>query len=207
MARTYRLCSPRWTRPTGSRAQTGDDGRHTGHDRGHGLHRGALDRPDGARLPAGLGDGALYIGVDHPRRRFVPPVTDSYGTRTWWFREYEGSAARSGVPRAGRLRRRGAGRSNPGTTGGMAPAAAVPNPAIRSGSSYALPESQPGRDLERLRRDRASRREPSISESRVRSRRVILTRGQSAALSGVYLYRMKLIDPASGATREELHGG
>jgi hypothetical protein len=38
-----------------------------------------------------LGDGTLHIGIDHlDGDSFIPP-TDSYGTRTWWYREYQGT--------------------------------------------------------------------------------------------------------------------
>jgi hypothetical protein len=41
--------------------------------------------------PSGRGDGILYWGVDHLDGDSFTPFTDSYGTRTWWYREYEGS--------------------------------------------------------------------------------------------------------------------
>ncbi len=37
--------------------------------------------------PADLGDGTLHIGIDHLDGDSFIPITDSYGTRTWWFRE------------------------------------------------------------------------------------------------------------------------
>ena len=40
--------------------------------------------------PADLGDGALFFGVTLLDGDSFTPFTDSYGTRTWWFREYEG---------------------------------------------------------------------------------------------------------------------
>jgi hypothetical protein len=40
--------------------------------------------------PAGLGDHTLFFGVDlHDCDYYSNPVTDSYGTRTWFFRERE----------------------------------------------------------------------------------------------------------------------
>lgn len=39
---------------------------------------------------SGLGDGTLWIGIDLLDGDSFTPFTDSYGTRTWWFRESEG---------------------------------------------------------------------------------------------------------------------
>jgi hypothetical protein len=44
--------------------------------------------------PAGLGDGSIFLGIDHlDGDSFGPPgpipITSSYSTRTWWFRERE----------------------------------------------------------------------------------------------------------------------
>lgn len=39
--------------------------------------------------PVDLGDGTLHIGVNHLDGDSFIPITDSYGTRTWWFREYQ----------------------------------------------------------------------------------------------------------------------
>ena len=39
--------------------------------------------------PNGRGDGSLFIGIDLLDGDSFTPFTDSYGTRTWWFRQYE----------------------------------------------------------------------------------------------------------------------
>jgi hypothetical protein len=39
--------------------------------------------------PADLGDHTVYLGVDVLDGDSYTPFTDSYGTRTWWFRQYE----------------------------------------------------------------------------------------------------------------------
>lgn len=41
--------------------------------------------------PKGRGDGVLFMGVNLLDGDSYTPFTDSYGTRTWWMREYEGS--------------------------------------------------------------------------------------------------------------------
>ncbi|MFN8549710.1 MAG: hypothetical protein U0527_17500, partial [Candidatus Eisenbacteria bacterium] len=40
--------------------------------------------------PNGLGDGTIWLGVCLQDGDSFIPFTDSYGTRTWWFRQYEG---------------------------------------------------------------------------------------------------------------------
>jgi hypothetical protein len=40
--------------------------------------------------PPDLGDGALFIGVNLLDGDSFIPATKNYGTRTWWYREYEG---------------------------------------------------------------------------------------------------------------------
>ena len=43
----------------------------------------------GLGYPAGLGDGTLWLGIDLLDGDSFLPTTDSYGTRTWWFREHD----------------------------------------------------------------------------------------------------------------------
>ncbi|HYM79808.1 MAG TPA: hypothetical protein VEY91_00180, partial [Candidatus Limnocylindria bacterium] len=40
--------------------------------------------------PPGRGDGSLFMGIDLLDGDSYTPFTFSYGTRTWWYREYEG---------------------------------------------------------------------------------------------------------------------
>lgn len=40
--------------------------------------------------PSGLGDGRIFLGINHLDGDSFTPFTDSYGTRTWWQREYGG---------------------------------------------------------------------------------------------------------------------
>jgi hypothetical protein len=39
--------------------------------------------------PTGLGDRTVFLGVNFLDGDSYLPIIDSYGTRTWWFREYE----------------------------------------------------------------------------------------------------------------------
>ena len=40
--------------------------------------------------PHGRGDGLVFLGIDLLDGDSFLPITDSYGTRTWWFRQFEG---------------------------------------------------------------------------------------------------------------------
>ncbi len=40
--------------------------------------------------PVNLGDGSMFLGVDLLDGDSFDPPSDSYGTKTWWFREHEG---------------------------------------------------------------------------------------------------------------------
>ena len=40
--------------------------------------------------PAGRGDGRIFLGINLLDGDSFTPFTDSYGTRTWWHRQYEG---------------------------------------------------------------------------------------------------------------------
>jgi len=40
--------------------------------------------------PAGRGDGRIFLGINLLDGDSWTPFTDSYGTRTWWYRQYEG---------------------------------------------------------------------------------------------------------------------
>src|SRR2546427_11083514 len=46
--------------------------------------------------PADLGDHRLFIGVDLLDGDSFTPFTDSYGTRTWWQREFAGGSGAGG---------------------------------------------------------------------------------------------------------------
>ncbi len=41
--------------------------------------------------PGGLGDGAFFFGVNLLDGDSFIPASDSYGTRTWWYREFPGT--------------------------------------------------------------------------------------------------------------------
>jgi hypothetical protein len=88
--------------------------------------------------PPGLGDGALFLGVNLLDGDSFTPYTDSYGTRTWWYREYEGECCpvwahlQKGEPIGIELVQK--------PTAGFVLAGSFPNPARVQNIQYSLPE-------------------------------------------------------------------
>jgi hypothetical protein len=152
--------------------------------------------------PPGLGDGALYLGVNHLDGDSFLPVTDSYGTRTWWYREYPGQCCPV-IAYLAPLSVVSSPEIVGGAVSGAAFARAIASPSSRPGIEYSIPNENRV-FLEVF--DVAGR----LVESRPLgvqgpgTRRVDFS-GEARG-SGVYLYRIKLVDPSSGALREELHG-
>jgi len=51
--------------------------------------------------PSGLGDGRIFIGIDHLDADSFTPYTESYGSRVWWQREHAGGTGSDGGSRDG----------------------------------------------------------------------------------------------------------
>lgn len=150
--------------------------------------------------PAGLGDRILWIGVNHLDGDSFLPIADSYGTRTWWFREYPGQCCPGRALLA------------PLTSVAVNPIAerpdaffvrAFPNPSASPTIQYSLPQAGDvtldlydvsGRLVERRG---LGRQEPGVWETSIDGL------GKS---SGVYFYRLNLHDPASGSIRSSMQG-
>jgi hypothetical protein len=152
--------------------------------------------------PSGLGDGTLFLGVDLLDGDSFIPFTDSYGTRTWWFREYEGQccpiwAFMAPTPPTN---------TEPppeDTVAGYMLFGSSPNPAAYSTIRYGLAQSSTvtlevfdvaGRLVERrlLGMQPQGMREASFDGSH--------------RASGLYLYRLQVADPTSGELRRTLSG-
>lgn len=151
--------------------------------------------------PAGLGDGSFYIGIDLADGDSFTPFTRSYGTRTWWFREYEGTCCPAWAWLA----------SFPGVgqpeveapVEGYPMASSYPNPSPQPTIRYSLPESNrvtlevfdiQGRLVERRA---LGVQPPGLGEA-------LFDRTDKS--DGVYPYRLKLVDPVTGASRGSLYG-
>ncbi|MGD8394242.1 MAG: hypothetical protein PVF43_02075 [Candidatus Eiseniibacteriota bacterium] len=151
--------------------------------------------------PTGLGDGALFISVNLLDGDSFTPFTDSYGTRTWWFREYESECC----PVWAHLERTIIGiepEAGPPTQG-YALLRAVPNPSPYPTIEFSLPEaSHVTLDVFDVAGRLASRRDLGLHAAGVRS----ASFADPALPGGVYFYRLELADPASGAVRAALSG-
>ncbi len=151
--------------------------------------------------PAGLGDGAFFFAVNHLDGDSYIPITDSYGTRTWWYREFPGvccpawahlESSLSGVP--------GSDETRPGyatVTGGSGPSS---RPEIR----FAMPDRNVvALEVYDLRGMLVERRTLGALEAGENSVSLFSSRRSSA---GVYMYRLRMMDPATGTTRGVLTG-
>lgn len=145
--------------------------------------------------PPGRGDGTIFIGVNLLDGDSFVPFTDSYGTRTWWQREYEGQDG----PAWGYLDPNfhvNSVEDDAITSGRLMMLGNHPNPFLRATTlRYVLP-----RDGE------VSLEVFDVAGRRVESRALGLQRAgvRSASVGGVdwkpglYLYRLRIVDPATG---------
>ncbi len=154
--------------------------------------------------PSGRGDGVLFFTVNLYDGDSFTPFTDSYGTRTWWGAEYDNTCCPpwsymdplenvlTGVPE-----------TNPGGNGYVLLSAA-PNP-FRSATKlrYRLPTASIVQldvfdPQGRIVHSRALGVQPAGEQSAG----VFGFQGKT----GVYLYRLRMSDPNSGAERAALSG-
>jgi hypothetical protein len=151
--------------------------------------------------PANLGTGNFWMGVNLLDGDSFTPFTRSYGTRTWWFKEYEGQCC----PAWTRLVRAVVG-VDPEPTASLPEFALVksyPNPSPGPQIQYRLPESSrvtlevfdlQGRVIER--------RVVGVQSPGLRE---IPFEGEGRT-AGVYPYRLLLDDPRTGVRRASLTG-
>lgn len=155
----------------------------------------------GIGYPGDLGDRTVYFGLDLYDGDSYSPITDSYGTRTWFFRERENHDG----PCVAFL--------DPNTyvttgVGGESPRLALagnfPNP-FRHATTvrYTLPAaSRVELEVYDLQGRVVASQALGVQAAGAREVRV----PQFSARAGVYLYRLKVRDAASGADRGTLHG-
>ena len=148
--------------------------------------------------------GPLFLGLTMNDGDSFASPQDSYGEETWWFREYDNTCC----PPWGVIANvstdvaPGGGEIVPGTYGS---AATYPNPATQPRIRYSLPE----RNLVTLEvfdvRGRLLERR-LLGEQDGGERDVTLFRGERKPGAGVYLYRLRLENPATGQVRGTLTG-
>jgi hypothetical protein len=130
------------------------------------------------------------------------PYTDSYGTRTWWFREYQDECCPVWAHMAVGTPVTGVERERPRPQGYLL-LGNYPNPATRSTIRFSLPEASA-----------VSFEVFDVAGRLVTQRNLgVLGAGErdvffdgSTRPAGVYLYRLKMRDPASGSLRASLQG-
>lgn len=152
--------------------------------------------------PSGLGDRQLWIGVDLQDGDSLTPYTDSYATRTWWFREFEGQCCPA-VVYMSNAPVSGVGDITPPQQGGDQLMGAYPNPAVLQTLRFSM--EKPGLvDLEvfdvggRL----VERKAMGLQPAGVRE---VQYDGHGLA-DGLYLYRIRISEPGDGSLRAALPG-
>jgi hypothetical protein len=154
----------------------------------------------GLGYPSGLSSGTLYLGVNHLDGDSFIPTTDSYGTRTWWFREYESEccpawifldAGNTGVEEIA------------STAAQYGVVTTLANPSAEPRIRFSLPaESRVSLEIYDVAGRLVEIRELGIQPAGVRQ----IDFGGSNKAAGVYMYRLKLVDPETGALRSALNG-
>lgn len=155
----------------------------------------------GLGYPAGLGDRSLFLGVNHLDGDSVfDPITDSYGTRTWWYREYEGECCASWIYMAPDAT---AVDPDPWALTGNQWARSYPNPSVQPVIQYSLAaRSDVIFEVFDVRGRLVERRRIGAKNAGMQE---LAFDGRDLA-SGVYLYRLRVNDPSTGASRASLSG-
>jgi len=154
--------------------------------------------------PAGLGDRTLFVGVTHFDGDSFTPASFSYGTRIWWFNEYDNTCCPVWAyldPAIFATDVRGPGGAPPEIGQALGN---TPNPFTRATNiRYVLAEPS---DVTLEVFDVQGR---LVSRERLGAQPAGLGYAAfdaGARTAGVYLYRMKLADSATGAERGALYG-
>lgn len=155
-------------------------------------------------FPSGLGDGTLMMGILlHDGDSFIP-FTDSYSTRTWWFRQYDGENGPAWCYLDPSLTLADVGPGTKSVPLSFALLGNQPNP-FSSGTMlrYALPEAS---DVTLEVYDLSGRRlrlqhfgTQNAGEQRAMFKRERLR-------PGLYMYRLRFTHPSSGEQRALLSG-
>jgi hypothetical protein len=154
--------------------------------------------------PFGLGDGYLFIGATLFDGDSFETASDSYGTRTWWQREWQGTCCPATAYLAPGSVASGVGGEGWNPYGGYARLLGSLNPSPRPEVAFAIPD----RNLVTL--------EVFDVRGRLVERRELGNMGEGDAsvplfstndpAAGMYLYRLQFVDPATGSVRGSLTG-
>lgn len=152
--------------------------------------------------PNGLGDHLIFMGLNLSDGDSFTPFTDSYGSRTWWAREYENTCC----PPYALL---DASQTLVDVGGGGAPARLAllgnyPNPVRRSTTiRFAVPNLSRAA-LEMYDVQGRVVRTMDLGLQAPGEQRVMVSR--EGLGPGLYFYRLRTADPLTGAARETLNG-
>jgi hypothetical protein len=151
--------------------------------------------------PVDLGDHAFFFGVVHLDGDSFIPTTDSYGTRTWWYREFPGTCC----PTWGHLAPDVSAVGDPfNPYGGYARLLQSSGPSSRPQISFAMPDRNlVTLEIYDVRGMLVERRQLGLMENGENSVSLFSGRRPSA---GMYLYRLRLIDPGTGGEHVSLTG-
>ena len=151
--------------------------------------------------PGFLGDAALFFGVVYLDGDSFIPTTDSYGTRTWWYREFPGVCC----PTWAHLAKDVSAVGDPfNPYGGYARLLHSSGPSSRPQISFAMPDRNlVTLEMYDVRGMLVERRKLGLMNEGENDVSLFSGRRPSA---GVYLYRLKMIDPGTGAERASLSG-
>ncbi len=151
--------------------------------------------------PAGLGDRIIFLGITLMDGDSFSNYTDSYGTRTWWFREFDGQCCpvwahiipigTSGIPDAG------------AETAGFRLIGPFPNPSAAPNIRFALPRPS---DVTLQLFDVSGRLLLGMNAGRLETGEQGLDLPPNELSDGLYLYRLTFRDPGSGAVTATLPG-
>jgi hypothetical protein len=150
-----------------------------------------------------LSEEVIWIGINHLDGDSFTPFTDSYGTRTWWFREYEGTCCPVWGHLGGNVT--GIGDETDPVRSAYQLLGAYPNPAAASRSTirYELPaDSRVTLEVFDVAGRLVTRRELGFQVAGVRE---VFFDGSGRA-SGIYLYRLQARSPSTGAVEAALNG-
>ncbi len=148
--------------------------------------------------PAGLGDRTLFLGIDYLDGDSFTPFNKSYGTRTWWGREYEHECCPVWAYLDPALTLTAV--DDPaGAATRFALLGSYPNPARAATTlRFALPEpSRVSLEVFDAQGRRVAQRALGVMAAGIRT----TTLATTGLPSGIYVYRLRMSDPVRGTVR------
>jgi hypothetical protein len=155
----------------------------------------------GLGYPAGLGDHVLFWGLNHLDGDSFNPVSRSYGSRTWWFKQYENDCCIAWT-HLGPLGVTGIPGGDP-TLPGYAVLGSYPNPSSHPFIRYQV--AAPSRmvfEAFDLRGRRIQERPLGVVPQGMHE----IAFDGAGLSSGIYFYRFLVEDPSTGTLRTSLQG-